>query len=50
MYFVDPMTPGLLAYWKFNEGSGNQIMDATGNGTNLTGSGTPEWVNVELPE
>ncbi len=50
MYTVDPATPGLLAYWKFNEGSGNQIMDASGNGTNLTGSGTPEWVNVELPE
>lgn len=50
MYTVDPTTPGLLAYWKFNEGSGNVINDATGNGTNLTGEGTPTWVNVELPE
>lgn len=50
MYMVDPTTPGLLAYWKFNEGSGNQIADATGNGTNLTGEGMPTWVNVELPE
>ena len=50
MYTVDPTTDGLLAYWKFNEGSGNVINDATGNGTNLTGEGTPTWVNVELPE
>ena len=50
MYTVDPTTPGLLAYWKFNEGSGNVINDATGNGTNRTGEGTPTWVNVELPE
>ena len=50
MYTVDPTTPGLLAYWKFNEGSGNVINDATGNGTNLTGEGSPTWVNVELPE
>ena len=50
MYTVDPTTPGLLAYWKFNEGSGNVNNDATGNGTNLTGEGTPTWVNVELPE
>lgn len=50
MYSVDPTTEGLLAYWKFNEGSGNVINDATGNGTNLTGTKTPEWVNVELPE
>lgn len=50
MYSVNPTTPGLLAYWKFNEGSGNVINDATGNGTNLTGEGMPTWVNVELPE
>lgn len=50
MYTVDPTTDGLLAYWKFNEGSGNVINDATGNGTNLTGEGTPTWVNVKLPE
>lgn len=49
MYMVDPQSEGLLAYWKFNEGSGNVINDATGNGTTLTGTGTPEWVNVELP-
>lgn len=50
MYSVNPTTPGLLAYWKFNEGSGNVINDATGNGTNLTGTGMPKWINVELPE
>lgn len=50
MYMVDPQSDGLLAYWKFNEGSGTTINDATGHGTNLTANGTPEWVNVELPE
>lgn len=49
MYHVDPATPGLVAYWKFNEGEGNQIKDATANGTNLTGTSTPTWVPVELP-
>ena len=50
MYKVDPTTDGLLAYWRFNEGSSNVINDATGIGTNLTDEGTPTWVNVELPE
>ncbi|MCD7795691.1 MAG: DUF1735 and LamG domain-containing protein, partial [Alistipes sp.] len=50
MYTVDPQSEGLLAYWKFNEGSGTTINDATGHGTNLTANGTPKWVNVELPE
>ncbi|MCC8034908.1 MAG: DUF1735 and LamG domain-containing protein [Rikenellaceae bacterium] len=54
-YQVDPTTPGLVAYWKFNEGDGNVVYDATGNGTNLTaransyGDGAIKWVDVELP-
>ena len=33
MYDVDPQTTGLKAYWKFNEGKGNNIAkDLTGNG------------------
>lgn len=33
MYSVEPSTAGLCAYWKFNEGKGNDIAkDYTGNG------------------
>lgn len=36
MYDVDPQTTGLKAYWKFNEGKGNNIAkDLTGNGMML---------------
>jgi hypothetical protein len=31
MYGIAPTTPGLIGYWKCNEGSGNTIADATGN-------------------
>lgn len=49
-YYVDPTTPGLLAYWRFNEGVGKNILDATGHGTNLTAEGgIPKWVPVSLP-
>ena len=49
MYSVEPHSEGLIAYWKFNEGSGNIIHDYTGFGNNLTGSATPKWIPVELP-
>ena len=49
MYTVDPTTEGLIAYWKFNEGTGGNIHDYTEHGNDLSG-GTVEWVNVELPE
>lgn len=48
-YVVDPHSAGLIAYWKFNEGTGNKIIDHTGNGNDLTGEKSPVWVNVELP-
>ena len=48
-YEVDPRASGLVAYWKFNEGTGSAIKDHTGNGNDITASGTPTWVNVELP-
>ena len=48
-YEVDPQSAGLLAYWKFNEGTGSKITDHTGNGNDLTGNTTPTWINVELP-
>ncbi|WP_418992702.1 DUF1735 and LamG domain-containing protein [Alistipes sp.] len=56
-YRVDPATPGLVAYWKFNEGQGSKIMDHSGNGTDLnfrrntgqTESDDITWVPVEIP-
>lgn len=32
MYSVEPTTPGLRAYWKFNEGEGDVAKDYTGHG------------------
>ncbi len=50
MYEVQPETPGLVAYWKFNEGNGSSINDYSGYGTTITAlNGTPTWVPVELP-
>ena len=37
----------LVAYWKMNEGSGNIVIDHSGNGNNGTletdGTGEPTW-------
>lgn len=50
MYGVSPDSEGLVAYWKFNEGSGSTIIDHA-NGTNLSAAGgTPTWIPVTLPE
>lgn len=50
-YEVNPTTPGLVAYWKFNEGAGKVITDHTGNGNDITAAnGDPSWVNVEIPK
>ena len=49
-YEVDPASEGLVAYWKFNEGAGNVITDQTGHGNDITGSGDPTWVKVEIPK
>jgi hypothetical protein len=56
MYDVDPQTPGLLAYWKFNEGSGDEIKDQTGHGFDAVAQidvwGTPlKWPSgIEIPQ
>lgn len=50
MYTVNPSTEGLVAYWKFDEGTGNSVHDYTEHGNDLSGTGTIEWVSVELPE
>lgn len=43
MFAIDPETPGLEAYWKMNEGSGNVFNDATGHGNEMTAAGTISW-------
>ncbi|WAC40731.1 BT_3987 domain-containing protein [Pedobacter sp. SL55] len=37
---VDPKSTGLVAYWKFNEGTGSIFRDATGNGYDMDWSKT----------
>jgi hypothetical protein len=41
---VDPASPGLEAYWKFNEGTGNIAHDATGHGNDATAGNNVTWV------
>lgn len=56
-YKVDPQSEGLVGYWKFDEGAGNNVKDHTGNGTDLTfkacaTDGAPSditWVDVQIP-
>lgn len=61
-YHVDPNSPGLVTYWKFNEGGGNLVHDyANGydmyvpsewpdTGVNSTVPGNIKWEVVTLPE
>ncbi len=39
-------TPGLVGYWKMEEGSGTQLKDSSGWGNNAVTSGSPAWVPV----
>ena len=52
MYDVDPQTTGLKAYWKFNEGKGNNIAkDLTGNGNDAVAYTTAIWPEgIEVPQ
>lgn len=36
MYNVNPKTPGLLGYWKMNDGAGNTVKDYAGNADGYT--------------
>lgn len=55
-YMVDPESEGLVAYWKFNEGTGSVIKDWSTYGndlrvTKISGENEePAWVAVSLPE
>lgn len=48
-YEVEPDAPGLVAYWKFNEGSGLKITDHTGNGNDGEAKSAIKWTPVSLP-
>lgn len=52
MYDVDPQTPGLQAYWKFNDGKGNNtVKDYTGNGNDAVAYTTAVWPDgIEVPQ
>jgi hypothetical protein len=43
MFSVNPNTPGLAGYWKFNEGSGNDIHDYSVNGFNNSANKDIVW-------
>ncbi len=49
-YFVKPDSEGLVAYWKFNEGTGKVIADRSGNGNDLEAANPIDWRKVALPE
>jgi hypothetical protein len=47
---VDPRSPGLYGYWKFNEGTGNTVADATGNGHTGRFTGNSWVTGIRCPE
>lgn len=48
-YEVDPKSPGLVSYWKFDEGEGDIVKDHTGNGNDGLAHTPIKWVDVSLP-
>lgn len=49
--YVDPTAEGLLAYWRFNEGTGNEVKDWSGNGWDLKSNRSVSWMEgVRCPE
>lgn len=49
-YYVEPEAEGLIAYWKFDEGTGTAIKDYSAKGNNATASSALTWNAVELPQ
>ena len=41
--------PGLLGYWRFDEGSGSNTLDITGHGYNAKVVGNPSWIASAVP-
>ncbi len=48
-YYVEPDADGLVAYWKFDDGTGSVVKDHTANGNDATGNKTLSWIDVSLP-
>lgn len=48
-YEVEPKSEGLVAYWKFDEGTGVLIKDYSVNENHATASAALKWIPVELP-
>lgn len=48
-YYVDPMSEGLIAYWRFDDGGGSTVKDHSKNENHATASNTLKWNSVELP-
>ena len=40
----EPAEDSLVGYWSFDEGSGKEVKDRSGNGNHGTFAGNPEWV------
>ena len=56
-FSIDPATPGLVAYWKLDEGTGTTFKDATGHGHDLElyhgegqRSAPSQWVDIRSDE
>lgn len=41
--------PGLVAYWKMNEGEGSTLLDATGAGHGAMLLNEPTWIDIATP-
>lgn len=50
IYSVPATSEGLVAYWKFDEGNGNTIVDHTGNNSTITAKSALKWSSISLPE
>ncbi|QZE14616.1 DUF1735 and LamG domain-containing protein [Halosquirtibacter laminarini] len=51
MYALDPQTPGLIGYYRLNEGSGDVLKDSSSNGYNIDIPSGVTWVNnVKVPD
>lgn len=48
-YSVEPDSPGLVAYWKLDEGAGNLFHDYA-NSYDLKCNTAPNWIPVSLPK
>lgn len=48
-YRLEGNEPGLEAYWRFDEDTGNTVRDLTGNGHDGTLSGSYRWVSSDAP-